>query len=244
MKRMMQRQQTVRAGLVAIASMLVLSLASPVRAGSVVRDPGCTAATLQGSYAYSRTGIFIAEGPAAANGVVIFDGQGNLAGADTSSVNGVITQRAFKGAYDVEADCTGTAKFELTDGELVTLALQIVSARGEVQFIQTDAGTVVTGSARQMTVPFLAKGDMRQAFALQLGPENYICIDSNGNIVEGATPSTPGVTCRPVNPIPPRPVIPINPKTKYPDGAAMCAGINDALQYLQCVDYYNNPNNR
>ena len=74
------------------------------------------------------------------------------------------------------------------------------------------------------------------AHALSLGPDNYICINSSNQIVAGATPSTPGVTCKPVN---------FQPSqgggkkpTGGPDRADLCAGISDSLNYLQCLTYH------
>lgn len=110
--------------------------------------PDCTEASLSGPYAYSRTGTVVGQGPAAANGVVTFDGQGNLLGTDTASVNGTITARDFKGEYKVAPDCTGTATFVFSDREIVNLDLQIIAGAQAVQFIQTDAGTVITGAAK------------------------------------------------------------------------------------------------
>jgi hypothetical protein len=110
---------------------------------------------LHGAYAYSRVGTVIDAGPAAANGVVTFDGQGNLAGTDTASVNGVIAQRTFKGDYTVEADCTGAATLAFANGEVVRIALQLIGGSWEVAFIQTDDGTVITGAAKKMLGNFL-----------------------------------------------------------------------------------------
>jgi hypothetical protein len=110
--------------------------------------PDCTEARLSGPYAYSRMGTVVGRGPAAANGVVTFDGHGQLTGTDTASMNGKITTRDFTGAYKVTPECTGTATFFFSDRERVTLALQLLAGAQAVQFIQTDAGTVITGVAK------------------------------------------------------------------------------------------------
>jgi hypothetical protein len=110
--------------------------------------PRCTESSLFGPYAYARAGTVIDQGPAAANGVVTFNGQGKLAGTDTASVNGMITDRFFQGEYAVTPDCTGTATFFFSDREIVNIDLQIIAGAREVQFIQTDTGTVITGSAK------------------------------------------------------------------------------------------------
>jgi hypothetical protein len=95
-------------------------------------------------------GTIVEAGPVAANGVVSFDGQGRLAGTDTASVNGMILKRTFDGDYQVSATCTGVANLVFTDGETVSIDLQLVGSTEEVTFIQTDEGTVITGAARKM----------------------------------------------------------------------------------------------
>jgi hypothetical protein len=112
---------------------------------------------VQGSYAYSRTGTFVGIGPVAANGVVTFNGQAELFGRDTVSVNGKISERRFDGKYAVNGDCTGAATLFFSDSEIVNLDFQIVDRGGEIRFIQTDNRTVVTGSARKMADLFLAE---------------------------------------------------------------------------------------
>lgn len=129
--------------------------------------PSCTESSLYGPYAYSRVGTVVGKGPAAANGVVTFNGQGKLEGMDTASVNGQITDRFFKGEYVVTPDCTGTATFFFSDREVVNIALQIIAGEREVRFIQTDTGTVITGSAKaqQLRPVLLDEADTDQARA-------------------------------------------------------------------------------
>ena len=146
-------------GLLACASVFALGSFTPSEAGSEapIPIPFCTDATLQGSYAYSRTGAFVGIGPVAANGVVTFNGQAELFGRDTASVNGKISERKFEGKYVVNGDCTGAATFFFSDREIVNIEFQIVDRGGEVRFIQTDDRTVVTGSAKKMAALFLAE---------------------------------------------------------------------------------------
>jgi hypothetical protein len=152
--RKQQIKRTLLSGLLACASALTLSGVSPSEAQLENIRPPCTDATLIGSYAYSRSGTFVFRGPVAANGVASFDGQGGLVGSDTASFNGRISRRTFEGKYAVRADCTGEAKFAFDDKEVVAIEFQIVERGKEFRFIQTDTGTVVTGSAKQMRDPF------------------------------------------------------------------------------------------
>ena len=141
----MPPQRTIALGMLVLATMLTLNRSALAQEDLV---PSCAESSLYGPYAYSRVGMVVGIGPAAANGVVTFDGQGNLAGTDTASRNGQITARDFKGTYTVTPDCTGTATFVFSARETVNVALQIGAGAREVQFIQTDSGTVITGSAK------------------------------------------------------------------------------------------------
>jgi hypothetical protein len=137
--------------------MLVLAGVLSVSSMALAQEnllPDCTEASLDGPYAYSRMGTVVGQGPAAANGVMTFDGQGHLVGTETASVNGLIIQRTFDGDYQVTANCTGVATLAFTDGETMSLDLQLVASGEEISFIQTNDGTVITGSARKMTWGF------------------------------------------------------------------------------------------
>jgi hypothetical protein len=84
----LSRQRTMFLGMLGVISLLVLSRITPAEAQAPAPEPACTAASLHSAYAYSRMGTIVGVGPAAANGVVTFDGQGRLTGTDTASVNG------------------------------------------------------------------------------------------------------------------------------------------------------------
>ena len=84
----LSKQLTMFLGMLGVLSLFVLSCIAPAGTQAPAPDPACTAASLHGSYAYSRMGTIVGVGPAAANGVVTFDGQGRLTGTDTASVNG------------------------------------------------------------------------------------------------------------------------------------------------------------
>lgn len=117
--------------------------------------PRCTEQNLVGPYAASRSGVLVGRGDIAANGIVNFDGQGNLSGKDTASVGGKVTVQDYKGSYSVNPDCTGEATLFFADGERVSLAIQVLGDKQQIRFIQTDEGTVVNGSA-------IAQWDLRR----------------------------------------------------------------------------------
>jgi len=107
---------------------------------------GCRAATLNGRYGltfsgYSTNGAvpapITAFIPSAGEGLVTFDGNGNLSAAETVSLGGLIHPVNLPGTYTVNSDCTGT----LTTAN-AHLNLVIVRNGREILAINTDPGRV------------------------------------------------------------------------------------------------------
>jgi hypothetical protein len=111
--------------------------------------PLCTPRSIEGNYAYRVTGTNVGGGLVAAVGLVTTDGEGSLSASDTVSANGQIIRRTITGTYTVNGDCTGTVTF--TDQFGLTTHLDFVLAQGsqELNFIQTDPGTITTGIGRK-----------------------------------------------------------------------------------------------
>ena len=103
----------------AIALALVVGL-TPAVAEQESQGPGCSAATLKGTYGLYRTGT-APYGPVAAQGLMVFNGQGGWELILNISRNGEISvDEFFEGGYDVNADCTGNiaedTRFVIVDG--------------------------------------------------------------------------------------------------------------------------------
>jgi len=113
------------------------------------KHDSCDLGSLRGSYAYTVTGTNLAVGPVAAVGRVTADGNGNLSGTDTLSAAGTILRRTITGSYTITPACTGTVTFTDNFGQTVHLDFVATGRGEELQFIQTDAGTVFTGLAKQ-----------------------------------------------------------------------------------------------
>lgn len=80
----------------------------------------CSNATAAGKWGYTANGSLIGIGPVAATGISRFDGQGNVSGSQTRSVNGDIAEETFQGTYSVNADCTVTEVIQVYEsGQLV-----------------------------------------------------------------------------------------------------------------------------
>jgi hypothetical protein len=127
-------------------------LASAVGGSAQAADQTCSNATLQGSYGLqiggTRPAPFVAPGGPGFIGqfeqvigtvIQTFDGKGNFTQVDNvrGSVAGLVPDRAGRGTYSVNADCTYT---------------QTVSPPGQAQIV--SKGVIVGGGTefRQVTV--------------------------------------------------------------------------------------------
>jgi hypothetical protein len=138
--------------LIALAAILTSTGTSP----RAYAHEGCSNHSLRGAYgfatdgqAFGATGAEFAEFASA--GRVVFDGQGHLAGRETESVNGVITEPTFTGTYSVLPDCSGTA--QIHNGQTANLRFMLVEGGQELNAIDTDPGVVAAGqiTRQQMT---------------------------------------------------------------------------------------------
>jgi hypothetical protein len=104
---------------------------------------------VEGTYDYTVTGTAIGTGPIAAVGLVNTDGSGNLTALETDAINGNIIRRTITGTYTINANCTGTVTFTDNFNQTTHLDAVIGADGGEIRFIQTDSGNVVTGFAKR-----------------------------------------------------------------------------------------------
>jgi hypothetical protein len=98
-------------------------------------------ATLSGTYMLRGEGTIVGGGPVTVVGWLTYDGKGNVVAASmTASVNGTIFTGPISGPYTVNSDCSGS----LQAGGHYNF---VVTPDGkEVYWIQTDPGTVTSGT--------------------------------------------------------------------------------------------------
>jgi len=141
----MKRSKTTMTFAIAAATALALAIA-PMAKAQV--NKGCTNATLQGTFAYTVTGSFVAApaplGPYAEAGAQTFDGNGNTAAAGMSSTNGNIGPATSTGTYTVNADCTGTFTLQIAPGEVAHYFFVIANSGSQYQAVCMDPIAVIT----------------------------------------------------------------------------------------------------
>ena len=139
----MKRAITSAVFVISFVSLLVLGLVSRVQARE------CSNASLKGSYGASCEGTIVGAGPLAVVSVLTADGDGNISGVETLSVNGVITTGVtLTGTYTVNADCTGS--FVSTGfGSVFHNYFVIDDHKKEIRIIVTEPGVVVVCTGRK-----------------------------------------------------------------------------------------------
>ena len=113
---------------------------------------GCSNATLRGDYGFTVDGQILAgpfPGILRAIGVAHYDGDGESTIVDFATINGIPTGadwRSGTGTYDINADCTGTAQLNFTDGSpSLHLRLVVVDSGREVRSIVEGNATGSVG---------------------------------------------------------------------------------------------------
>jgi hypothetical protein len=104
-------------------------------------------ATLHGTYMSKGGGTVVGVGPVAFIGTVYFDGKGGINNPYTVSFAGTISRVVGKATYTVMSDCTAT--FTTTD-DTQHFDMRVSPDGSKVDYIETDAGTVISGSASRM----------------------------------------------------------------------------------------------
>ena len=129
----------------AAAALLAFASASPAIAED---DPACSNRTLLGSYGFAVDGqIFLPSAPPLQlRGVAMttFDGEGNFSQVDHATFNGVPRWTGWRpatGTYQINEDCTGTARIVPNDGSPALNLHMVVFDRGR------QVRTVVDGNS-------------------------------------------------------------------------------------------------
>ena len=145
----MKRSNTTQIFAVGAFAALALAIAPAAKAqGNPQVNKGCDAGTMQGTFAYTVTGSFVAApaplGLYAEVGAQTFDGNGNTAVAGMSNTNGTAAATARTGTYTVNADCTGTFSIQIAPGIASHYFFVIANNGSTYQAVCLDPVAVIT----------------------------------------------------------------------------------------------------
>jgi hypothetical protein len=80
---------------------------------------------------------------------VILDGNGNVSGNGTFTVNGATFMAPISGTYTENTNCTGTLKITPSGHSTLNFFFVAVNNAKEILLVETDANTVVAGNMQQ-----------------------------------------------------------------------------------------------
>ena len=120
-------------------------------------QPGCSNDLLEGAYGFAVSGINVTASGINVTSKALFaltgrfaaDGKGHFSGEGTEAAGPKTGRITFKGQYNVQSDCTGSATFTFPDGTAAILSFVLVNDGNEVFIIDADSGAVETGAAKR-----------------------------------------------------------------------------------------------
>lgn len=168
----------------------------------VDRRAGCTNASLRGDFAYTAHGTTLATlglpapltGPFVSSGSAMFDGAGHFSLTADLSFNGIVQGPiTVTGTYSVNSDCSYTS--QASNG--ATFRAVITSDGRELLILQTNTGTVITGTAIRRDHGFSLE-ELERARPLQC--DNAGVAGSYGFLADGfaGAPTLPGAPFAPL----------------------------------------------
>jgi hypothetical protein len=137
--------------LAGILSQRDLTPAAKAKAPTTDSGRRCKLSKLEGSYGIFANGTVVTPppglpaGPFATVGTMEVEDDGLATVILTRSFNGLITRETLPGVLTINDDCRGTAVF----GGVRTFDIISVDSGDELQFIQTNPGSVVTVIAKR-----------------------------------------------------------------------------------------------
>jgi hypothetical protein len=110
----------------------------------------CTNLGVKHTYSLEATGTVIGIGQVAMGGQLVLNGSGSVTGTGTLSLYGTIYSSVpISGTYQINSNCTGSASITPKGLPTMNLDLLVVNADKELMLIETDNGTIVTGTLQQ-----------------------------------------------------------------------------------------------
>jgi hypothetical protein len=104
----------------------------------------CTNAGIKNTFGFRGGGYNSSLAHYAFAGQVKLNGLGGITGSESASFGGTIETFSLTGSYSVSSNCTGTATFKGSTGNLSHTYFVIVNGGQSSMEIQTDANTIVT----------------------------------------------------------------------------------------------------
>ena len=151
----------------AILGLSVVGVPSTLlRAQSLHSAKGCSNLSVHGRYGFIVNGVSNGN-PITIVGQIATNGNGTIAGTETVSENGTISQGlSVLGLYKINPDCTGTAGIQGQGRAKQNFNLALTSGAQEMDMVETDAGTT-EGATVQAQGPKACATALESTYGLQ-----------------------------------------------------------------------------
>jgi hypothetical protein len=150
---------------VLVSSSLVL-LSALVWTQPLLPAGSCSKESLTGNYGFTLNGT-VGGSPIATVGQISTDGTGNIAGFETTSLNGTISNDvALLGSYKINSNCSGTITITPAGQSALNFRLAIIAAGKQIQLVETDQGTTVAGKAYSQSASKCSLSGVRGLYGL------------------------------------------------------------------------------
>ncbi|MFY9905166.1 MAG: hypothetical protein WBX02_21830 [Terriglobales bacterium] len=127
---------------ISIAALMFVTLTAASSFGAT-----CTNASIKGVYGVLGSGLNGSGQPAASVTQLTSDGNGNLTGTTTKSIDGTIVTFTATGTYSIAKNCTGTGTLTNQDDESENSNIYLNNGNKGAYLIQTDPNHTVTSVA-------------------------------------------------------------------------------------------------
>jgi hypothetical protein len=162
----------------------------------------CTNASLKGVYGLSASGLNGSGVPASSVYQITADGNGNVTGTATKSIDGSPVTFTFTGTYQLAKNCTGTTAFTNQDGQTEHDNFVMNNGNKGAFLIQTDANHVESSFAVAQGTATCTNLAVKHTYSLQAtgqlvgvgqaAVEGQLVLNGKGSITGTATLSVNG----------------------------------------------------
>jgi len=154
----------------------------------------CTNASLKGVYGVLGSGLNGSGQPAAGVTQITSDGNGNLTGTTTKSIDGTISTFTTTGTYSIAKNCTGTGTLTNQDDQSENSNIFLNNGNKGAYLIQTDPNHTVTSVAYEQGTAICTNLGVKHTYSFQATGINLAVgqIAAGGQLVLNGTGSLKG----------------------------------------------------
>jgi len=157
-----------------LVRLAVLILSSVVVLGASLwaepeRPAACSNASVHGKYGVTINGTVNGK-PITAMAQIVTDGSGDIAGLETISDNGAVSDLLeVLGTYAIRSNCTGTMTIQAQRHSKQNFNVTVIAGGAQIDMIQTDSGTTELGTAQAQPSTSCSTAGVKGVYGLQGG---------------------------------------------------------------------------